>query len=125
MPQCSLRKTILCRHDSSRLTCSVGSGRRFLRLASGLCAWPVTFNNGRVQCAIHDTKSLLYFGGSLAAPSTAFMYDGLAIMPLGQQLWLKELESYKTYPPMQSAETYNLGQVLNEVKKTNMHAPSD
>jgi len=72
-----------------------------------------------------DTKSLLYFGGSLAAPSTAFMYDGLAIMPLGQQLWLKELESYKTYPPMQSAETYNLGQVLNEVKKTNMHAPSD
>jgi len=26
----------------------------------------------------NDTKSLLYFGGSLAAPSTAFMYDGLA-----------------------------------------------
>src|ERR1700752_3541704 len=24
-----------------------------------------------------DTKSLLYFGGTLAAPSTAFMYDGL------------------------------------------------
>src|SRR5262249_14887453 len=37
-----------------------------------------------------DTKSLLFFGGALAAPSTAFMYDGLAIMPLGQQLWLKE-----------------------------------
>src|SRR6516162_10042009 len=38
-----------------------------------------------------DTKSLLFFGGSLAAPSTAYMYDGLAMFPLGQQLWLKEL----------------------------------
>ena len=64
-----------------------------------------------------DSKSLLFFGGSLAAPSTAYMYDGLAMMPLGQILWLKELESYVTYPPMQSPETYNLGQVLQEVKK--------
>jgi arylsulfatase len=73
----------------------------------------------------NDTKSLLYFGGSLAAPSTAFMYDGLAIMPLGQQLWLKELESYITYPPMQDAETYNLGQVLQEVKKMHEAHPGD
>ena len=72
-----------------------------------------------------DTKSLLYFGGSLAAPSTAFMYDGLAIMPLGQQLWLDELESYAKYPPMQAPETYNLTQVLNEVKKAHANAPSD
>src|SRR5262245_51861504 len=64
-----------------------------------------------------DTKSLLFFGGTLAAPSTAFMYDGLGIMPLGQQLWLKELESYIPYPPLQAPETYNLGQVLAEVKK--------
>jgi arylsulfatase len=73
----------------------------------------------------NDTKSLLYFGGSLAAPSTAFMYDGLAIMPLGQQLWLKELESYKTYPPLQAPETYNLTQVLQEVKKVHMNDPND
>ena len=72
-----------------------------------------------------DTKSLLFFGGALAAPSTAFMYDGLAIMPLGQQLWLKELESYKTYPPMQSPETYNLTQVLQQVKKMNEGHPSE
>ncbi|WP_043159155.1 arylsulfatase [Bradyrhizobium sp. Ai1a-2] len=72
-----------------------------------------------------DTKSLLYFGGSLAAPSTAFMYDGGMIMPLGQLLWLKELESYVTYPPMQSAETYNLGQVLQEVRKMHESHPSD
>jgi arylsulfatase len=70
----------------------------------------------------NDTKSLLYFGGSLAAPSTAFMYDGLAIIPLGQQLWLRELESYITYPPLQAPETYNLTQVLQQVKK--MHEES-
>jgi arylsulfatase A-like enzyme len=64
-----------------------------------------------------DTKSLLYFGGTLAAPSTAFMYDGLGIMPLGQQLWLQELESYVTYPPLQAPETYNLGQVVQQMKK--------
>jgi arylsulfatase len=72
-----------------------------------------------------DTKSLLYFGGTLAAPSTAFMYDGLAIMPLGQQLWLEELESYVTYPPLQSPETYNLGQVLQEVKNMHESHPGD
>src|SRR5262249_18951977 len=67
-----------------------------------------------------DAKSLLFFGGSLAAPSTAYMYDGLAIFPLGQQLWLKQLQSYLTYPPFHSAESYNLSQVLQEVKK--MHS---
>jgi arylsulfatase len=72
-----------------------------------------------------DTKSLLYFGGSLAAPSTAFMYDGLAIMPLGQQLWLRQLESYVTYPPLQSPETYNLGQVLQQVKQMHEAHPGD
>jgi len=72
-----------------------------------------------------DTKSLLYFGGSLAAPSTAYMYDGLAMMPLGQLLWLKELESYETYPPMQAPETYNLGQVIQQIKAANEKHPSD
>src|SRR5262249_24280304 len=61
--------------------------------------------------------------GTVAAPSTAFMYDGLAIMPLGQQLWLKELESYVTYPPLQAPETYNLGQVLQQVKKMHEESP--
>ena len=51
------------------------------------------------QFVTPDDESLLSFGGALAAPSTAFMYSGLGIMPLGQQLWFKELESYVTYPP--------------------------
>jgi len=53
------------------------------------------------------------------------MYDGLGIMPLGQQLWLKELESYLTYPPLQAPETYNLSQVIQEVKKMHGNNPSD
>jgi hypothetical protein len=72
-----------------------------------------------------DTKSLLYFGGTLAAPSTAFMYDGLGIMPLGQQLWLKELQSYEKFPPLQSPSSYNLSQVMDEVRKAHNNAPSD
>jgi arylsulfatase len=63
-----------------------------------------------------DSKSLLSFGGSLAAPSTAFMYDGLAIMPIGQQLWLEQLETYKKFPPPQAPESYNLTQVFQEIK---------
>ena len=72
-----------------------------------------------------DTKSLMYFGGSLAAPSTAYMYDGLGIMPLGQVLWLQQLEIYAKFPPLQSPETYNLNQVLQEVKKMHGSNPSD
>jgi arylsulfatase len=63
-----------------------------------------------------DTKSMLYFGGTLAAPSTAFLYDGLGIMPLGQQLWLRHLETYKQFPPLQAPETYNLDQVTAQLK---------
>ena len=47
------------------------------------------------------------------------------MFPLGQILWLKELESYATYPPLQAPETYNLGQVLQEVKKMHEAHPSD
>jgi arylsulfatase len=65
----------------------------------------------------NDSRSLTNFGGALTAPSTSFLYDGLAIMPLGQQLWLKELESYQTYPPLRAPETYNLTQVMTDLKK--------
>ena len=60
-----------------------------------------------------------------ALASTAFMYSGLGIMPLGQQLWLKELESYVTYPPLQAPESYNLTQVLQQVKSMHGSHPSD
>jgi arylsulfatase len=55
--------------------------------------------------------------GSLAAPSTAYLYDW-NILPLGQLLWLKELESYKAFPPLQAPESWNLDQVMAQVRAT-------
>ena len=67
--------------------------------------------------AMDDTKTALGVGGALAAPSTAYIYDW-NILPIGQQLWLRELETYQKYPPMQDPASYNLDQVLAELKKT-------
>jgi arylsulfatase A-like enzyme len=69
-------------------------------------------------------KSLMSFGGSLAAPSTAYLYDW-NILPIGQELWLKELMSYKKFPPLQAPETYNLEMIIKQVKKAAMNKPSD
>jgi arylsulfatase len=74
--------------------------------------------------APNNTKSLLYFGGTLTAPSTAYMYDGLGIMPLGQQLWLEKLDSLVRFPPLQAPETYNLGQVIQEIKSQRHITPA-
>jgi arylsulfatase A-like enzyme len=63
-----------------------------------------------------DVKSALGLGGALAGPVTAFLYDW-NMLPIGQQLWLKHLESYIPYPPLQEAASYNLTQVIEQVKK--------
>jgi arylsulfatase len=39
------------------------------------------------------------------------------MLPIGQALWLKELETYIKYPPLQDPASYNLDQVMQEVKK--------
>ncbi|BCP51490.1 arylsulfatase [Kaistia sp. 32K] len=81
--------------------------------------WTQIVNIGRDPfeiSALDDTKTILGVGGALAAPSTAYIYDW-NILPIGQSLWLKELESYKTYPPMQDPASYNLDQVLAQLKK--------
>ena len=62
-----------------------------------------------------QTKTLFGMGGAIAAPMTAYVYDW-NILPLGQQLWLRELESYRDYPPMQDPSSYNLEDVINQVK---------
>jgi arylsulfatase A-like enzyme len=62
-----------------------------------------------------DGKSLLGMGGALAGPSTAYLYNW-NILPIGQLLWLKELESYKEFPPMQDPASYNLDSVLQQIK---------
>ena len=55
-------------------------------------------------------------GGALGGPLTAFQYDW-NMLPIGQQLWVKQLESYKEFPPLQAPETYNLSGILDQMKK--------
>jgi arylsulfatase len=38
------------------------------------------------------------------------------MLPIGQALWLKELETYIPFPPLQNPASYNLDQVLQQVK---------
>lgn len=75
------------------------------------------------QAVAEDQKTLLGYGGALAAPSTAYIYDW-NVVPIGQLLWLKELESYKTFPSLQIPASYNLDQIIEAMKasKTTSHA---
>jgi arylsulfatase A-like enzyme len=75
------------------------------------------------QAVGEEQKSVTSLGGSLASPSTAYLYNW-NMLPVGQQLWLKELQSYVEFPPMQAPETYNLTQVLEQVKKMGNRTPS-
>jgi arylsulfatase len=65
-------------------------------------------------------KTLTGMGGTLAGPYTAYLYDW-NMLPIGQALWLKELETYKTFPPMQDPASYNLDQVMAQLKKPQSH----
>ncbi len=58
---------------------------------------------------------LLGYGGALAAPSTAYIYDW-NLLPIGQLLWLKELETYRTFPSLQMPASYNLDQVIEAMQ---------
>jgi arylsulfatase len=61
-------------------------------------------------------KTLLGMGGALAGPVTAYLYDW-NMLPIGQALWLRELETYRKFPPMQDPASYNLEQVMEQLKK--------
>src|SRR6187397_723750 len=60
-------------------------------------------------------KTLFGMGGAIASPSTAYVYDW-NILPIGQQLWLKHLETYIAFPPLQDPASYNLEQVMAQVR---------
>src|SRR6187401_2551585 len=70
-----------------------------------------------------EQKGALAAGGALAAPSTAYLYDW-NLLPIGQLLWMKELTSYVEFPPLQLAASYNLQQVLDQVKEMSKDHPS-
>ena len=87
---------------------------------------PVTYHWTQVQNIKRDPfeqavgpgqKTNLSIGGALAAPSSAYIYDW-NLLPIGQQLWLKELETYKTFPSLQTPASYNLDQVITAMKET-------
>ena len=65
-------------------------------------------------------KDAFWSGGALAAPATAYIYDW-NLLPIGQLLWLKELETYMKFPPMQDPASYNLDQVMEQLKKEQGH----
>ncbi|MEJ0076649.1 MAG: arylsulfatase [Alphaproteobacteria bacterium] len=69
-------------------------------------------------------KTLFGMAGSIASPSTAYVYDW-NILPIGQQLWLKHLETYIKYPPLQDPASYNLEQVMQQVKNMRTAGRSD
>ena len=88
---------------------------------------PVRSRHGQPQArSIRDgdgaseKKASFWFGGALAGPVTAYIYDW-NMLPIGQMLWLKELESYKEFPPLQDPASYNLDQVMEQLKKAQTH----
>ncbi len=70
-----------------------------------------------------EQKGAFSVAGSLGSPSTAYIYDW-NILPIGQLLWEKELMSYIDYPPLQLAASYNLEQVLQQVREMAAKNPS-
>jgi arylsulfatase len=62
-----------------------------------------------------EQKTVNGNGGALGGPVTAYLYDW-NMLPIGQQLWYKQLMSYKEFPPMQAPETWNLDGILKQVQ---------
>jgi arylsulfatase A-like enzyme len=81
--------------------------------------WPMVDNIKRdpFETSVGAEPSTLFGeAGALAGPVTAYIYDW-NIIPIGQLMWLKELESYIKYPPLQDPASYNLTQVLQQIKE--------
>jgi len=69
-------------------------------------------------------KSAMSVGGALGGPVTAFQYDW-NMLPIGQQLWMQWFETLKQFPPMQAPASYNLTQVMEEIKAPTGGHPAD
>ena len=79
--------------------------------------WSSTSSAIRSRRRRFEPKTLLGQGGALAGPVTAYIYDW-NMLPIGQVLWLKELESYEAVPAAAgSPASYNLDQVIAEVQE--------
>ena len=77
------------------------------------------------QAVGHRRRSRrMSIGGALAAPMTAFQYDW-NMLPIGQQLWMKWFETLKEFPPLQAPASYNLTQVMDQIKDGGRARASD
>jgi len=94
---------------------------------------PVTYHWTQLQNIMRDPfennvgeeqKGAFSVAGALASPSTAYIYDW-NLLPIGQLLWEKELMSYIDFPPLQLAASYNLEQVLKQVREMSSKHPSE
>jgi arylsulfatase len=47
------------------------------------------------------------------------------MLPIGQALWLKELQTYIDFPPLQDPASYNLDQVMRQVQQMKSTGLSD
>ena len=64
-------------------------------------------------------------GGALGAPMTAFQYDW-NMLPIGQQLWLEQLLSYREVPAAAGpGELQPRAGILEQVKKANASHASE
>jgi arylsulfatase A-like enzyme len=94
---------------------------------------PTTYHWTQIQNIMRDPfennvgaeqKGAFSVAGALAGPFTAYIYDW-NLLPIGQLLWEKELMSYIDYPPLQLAASYNLEQVLQQVREMGSKHPSE
>ena len=79
---------------------------------------PFEQNVGDVQ------KSATSIGGAITSPSTAYLYDW-QMLPIGQLLWMKELETYRKFPPLQVPASYNLDEIEKLIAAQASHSHSD
>ena len=70
-----------------------------------------------------QVKSFMSSGGALAAPSTAYIYDW-NLLPIGQAMWLRELETFKKFPPLQTPASYNLDTIIKEMRDKKTISPA-
>src|SRR5260370_4397577 len=61
-----------------------------------------------------ERKAGFWFGGALAPPATAWVYDW-NLLPIGQARWLKEPETYNQFPPPPDPPPSNLDQAMHQL----------
>ena len=101
------------------------------RPASSMAWFPMPGPRSSTSSAIRSRlrlvrwyKTLMGVGGAIAAPVTAYQYDW-NMLPIGQALWLKELQTYIDFPPLQNPASYNLEQVMQQVQEMKSNGLSD